>query len=174
MNSVSALDIELNKSLIAANGDKNVIKRDYVEITIPVPRIEHNSSLNNNNELQIISNNTTSVNRILVNGPKSTQTSSSVINTTTTTTTTSTKPHRLIATRRHRSLYVIPKQRLVIKENVLELETLNGGNSIPADTNITGSEKTIDTLSSETTDLQMNNETITITKDNQSNQNDVS
>lgn len=171
MNSVSALDIELNKSLIAANGDKNVIKRDYVEITIPVPKIEHNSSPNNNNELQIISNNTTSVNRILVNGSKSTETPSSVI---TTTTTTSTKPHRFIATRRHRSLYVIPKQRLVIKENVLELETLNGGNSIPADTNITGSEKTIDTLSSETTDLQMNNETITTTKDNQSNQNDVS
>lgn len=173
---MSALDIELNKSLLAGNGDKTTVqKRDYVEITIPVPKIEHNSSLNNNNELQIISNNTTSVNRILVNGPKSitTQTSASA------TTTTSTKPHRLIATRRHRSLYVIPKQRPVIRENILEMETLNGGKShaavTPSDVpkTITGSEKTIDTLSSESTkDLQTNNETVT--KDNKSNQNDVS
>lgn len=173
---MSALDIDLNKSLLAGNGDKTTVqKRDYVEITIPVPKIEHNSSLNNNNELQIISNNTTSVNRILVNGPKSTtQTSASA------TTTTSTKPHRLIATRRHRSLYVIPKQRPVIRENILEMETLNGGkspsaNATASDTpkTITGSEKTIDTLSSESTkDLQTNNDTVT--KDNKSNQNDVS
>lgn len=163
---MSALDIELNKSLLVGNGDKTTVqKRDYVEITIPIPKIEHNSSLNNNNELQIISNNTTSVNRILVNGPKSLTTQTSA------TTTTSTKPHRLIATRRHRSLYVIQKQRPVIRENILEMETLNTASDVPK--TITGSEKTIDTLSSESTkDSRTNIDTVT--KDNKSNQNDVS
>lgn len=152
--------------MFTGNGDK--IKRDYVEITIPIPKLHNNENSSIiNNELQIISHNTTSVNRILVNGSKTT---AGVI---TTTTTTSTKPHRLIATRRHRSLYVIPKQRPVIRENIFELETLNGGNSISTVTNITGSEKTIDTLSPES-DSQTNNETITVTKDNKSNQNDVS
>lgn len=79
LNSVSALDVE-PKRIFAGNGDKK--RGDYVEITIPVPKIHNstnNSSIkNNNNELQIISNNTTSVNRILVNGPnKSTITATS-------------------------------------------------------------------------------------------------
>lgn len=102
------------------------------------------------------------------NGSKSSTSSSS---------TSSTKPHRFIATRRHRSLYVIPKQRPVIRENIFELETFNGGteNSISATNIITGSEKTIDNLSSDTSDLPTNNEIIVVkNNNNKSNQNDVS